>query len=156
MINFRHRYMEMKTPPYRLSRSRIKLDGRRVRGRYHKDRGKMKKKRRVFLMMKIWVTIKMHKVSTIMLWEDGKGRNRVKKSNLFSIQNKVIQKKVVPKHIESKFKKTSGNQQSNPIATFLYKPGVLLPCLSPYINCMIAIRIAREYIQKSNPAIINR
>lgn len=80
----------------------------------------------------------------------------MKKSNLFSIQNKTIQKKIVPKHLDNKFKKTSGNQSANPIATFLYKPGVVLPCLSPYLNCMIAIRIAREYIQKSNPAVINR
>lgn len=80
----------------------------------------------------------------------------MKKSNIFSVQNKQISKKIAPKHLDNKFKKTSGNQSTNPIATFLYKPGVVLPCLSPYVNCMIAIRIAREYIQKTNPAIVNR
>lgn len=41
-------------------------------------------------------------------------------------------------------------------ATFLYKPGVELPNLSNYINQIIEIRIACEYINRANQGVILR
>ncbi|CAD8174203.1 unnamed protein product [Paramecium octaurelia] len=56
---------------------------------------------------------------------------------------------------ETKLKKPNSNQIPA-TATFLYKPGAELPNLSNYINSIIDIKIACEYINKNNPGIILR
>lgn len=65
------------------------------------------------------------------------------------IGSKIIRK------ADPKLKRTAP-PQAPAAATFLYKPGVELPNLTNYLNQIIEIRIAVEYIEKSNPALIMR
>jgi len=48
------------------------------------------------------------------------------------------------------------NIASSVMGTFLYKPLVPLPNLTPYLGCVVEIRVASEYLVKSNKAYAMR
>ncbi|KAM3130688.1 hypothetical protein pb186bvf_017196 [Paramecium bursaria] len=85
--------------------------------------------------------------------EDDEGSYEVKNKKAGSvpgIQNRQIQKKQ-----ENKIKRAPPINTTT-AQTFLYKPGVELPNLKQYLNSTIEIRIASEYIDRSNPALALR